>query len=238
MSEATALVRLQEIDLALLRHRRAVEQLPQRARLAAAKAAVKKVNSELTRIMGQRKDVEIELADIEQDKRRWTEKVGEVQQEATQTSDYRDLQDIEDHLGALAKRLEKADFDSERLMEKLEAVEQAERNAKALGERLAREEQSLTESFKADTAEISAQVSELTGERARVLAEISPELQKRYETGVRRFGGVAVETLEGNRPSACRVALQPSSYADIRRSGKDVTTCPYCKRILVVSQEA
>ena len=49
--------------------------------------------------------------------------------------------------------------------------------------------------------------------------------------------GIAVEPLVGNRPSVCRVALQPSSYTDIRRSNAEVTTCPYCKRMLVISKE-
>ena len=70
------------------------------------------------------------------------------------------------------------------------------------------------------------------------MSGISPELLDRYEKARKRFGGVAVETLVGNKPSACRVTLQPSSFADIRRSASEVTTCPYCKRILVVSQEA
>ena len=56
MSEATALLRLQEIDLELMRSKKVAQDLPQRAKVEAARAAVKKVMGELTKIIGQRKE--------------------------------------------------------------------------------------------------------------------------------------------------------------------------------------
>ena len=239
MSEATALVRIQEIDLELLRLRKSAEALPQGAKVAAARAASKKVASELTKIVGQRKDVEIELSDLDDEKRALTRQVTGVQEDATsQVGGFRASQDAEALLASLAKKLEKVEFDTNRLLEKLETVERAERNAQALRQRLAEQERVQTEGWQAAAAEITEQVKALTAERARLAADVSGELMARYEEARRRFGGVAVETLVGNRPSACRVALQPSSFSDIRRSGAEVTTCPYCKRILVVSREA
>lgn len=238
MSEATALVRLQEIDLTLLRLSKAADQLPQRGKVVAARAASKKVMSELTKIMGQRKDVEIELADLEDCKKLLEGHVAECQEQAKDVVDYRDTLDLEEQLSLLAKKLEKVDFDTERLLERLETVERAERNAEALKARLAKEEQALTDSWRQAAADITEQAGKLKAERADTVSGISPELLDRYEKARKRFGGVAVETLVGNKPSACRVTLQPSSFADIRRSASEVTTCPYCKRILVVSQEA
>lgn len=237
MSEATSLLRLQEIDLSLMRLRKAADQLPQRAKVAAARAASKKVASELTKIVGQRKDVEIDLADLDERKARLTAKVSEVQGDAA-GSDHRAAQDLESSLSSLAKKLEKVDFDSERLLEQLETIERAERNARSLAERLASEEQAQTKAWREAAADITRQAKDLADERERVVQAISPQLMATYDAASKRFGGLAVETLEGNRPSACRVALQPSSFSDIRRSGSDITTCPYCRRILVVSREA
>ena len=237
MSEATSLLRLQEIDLSLMRLRKAADQLPQRAKVAAARAASKKVASELTKIVGQRKDVEIDLADLDERKERLTAKVSEVQGDAPSASDHRAAQDLENSLSSLAKKLEKVDFDSERLLEQLETIERAERNARSLADRLAAEEQAQTKAWREAAADITRQAGELKDERERVAGAISPELMATYEAASKRFGGLAVETLEGNRPSACRVALQPSSFSDIRRSSSDITTCPYCRRILVVSRE-
>ena len=110
-------------------------------------------------------------------------------------------------------------------------VERAEKNARDLVAKLEAEEKAQTDSFKADVESIRAHVSELAKEREGVVAQISAQNLAAYDAACKRFGGIAVETLVGNRPSVCRVALQPSSYTDIRRSNAEVTTCPYCKRV-------
>lgn len=235
MSDASALLRLQQIDLELLRLRRVVEALPQRERILAARTALKKVAGELTKIVGQRKDLEIEIDDLESTKRDVHRLVDEAQQRS-QESGYRDVRDLEGQLSVYAKRLERAEFDADRAVERLEVVERAERNALALKAKLEAQEASQLEEMRKQSADIAGQVKDLTTERESVVAELPAQLVSRYDRAVKRFGGVAVETLDGNKPSACRVALQPSSFADIRNSGEDIVTCPYCKRILVLGE--
>ena len=236
MSEQTALLRLQEIDLELMRSKKVASELPQRAKVQAARTAAKKVAGELTKIVGQRKDVEIELAELESNKKFLESKVTEVQT-AVANGTYHDAQSFEAALSMLAKKLEKIGFDTDRYLEQLETVERAEKNARALADKIAAEEQAQTDSFKADMDTIKADVEKLAAERKEILGQISASNLKVYEAAKERFGGIAVETLVGNRPSVCRVALQPSSYTDIRRTGAQITTCPYCKRMLVVAQE-
>lgn len=236
MSEQTALLRLQEIDLELMRSKKVASELPQRAKVQAARAAAKKVAGELTKIVGQRKDVEIELAELESNKKFLESKVTEVQT-AVANGTYHDAQSFEAALSMLAKKLEKIGFDTDRYLEQLETVERAEKNARALADKIAAEEQAQTDSFKADMDTIKADVEKLAAERKEILGQISASNLKAYEAAKERFGGIAVETLVGNRPSVCRVALQPSSYTDIKRTGAQITTCPYCKRMLVVAQE-
>ena len=226
MSEASELLRLQEIDLELMRTKKTAEALPQR----------QKVAGELTKIVGQRKDLEIELADLDDSKRFFSEKVTEIQ-DGTYNQDFRSAQDMEYNLATLAKKIEKCDYDTEHLLPRLETVERAEKNARALAEKLEREEAAQVASFKQAMDKITEQVKTLAFERERIVADLPASIVTSYEAARKRFGGVAVETLVGNRPSACRVALQPSSFTDIRRSGAEVTTCPYCKRILVVTNE-
>lgn len=236
MSEASELLRLQEIDLELMRTKKTAEALPQRQKVAAARAAAKKVAGELTKIVGQRKDLEIELTDLDDSKRFFSEKVTEIQ-DGTYNQDFRSAQDMEYNLATLAKKIEKCDYDTEHLLPRLETVERAEKNARALAEKLEREEAAQVASFKQAMDKITEQVKALASERERIVADLPASIVTSYEAARKRFGGVAVETLVGNRPSACRVALQPSSFTDIRRSGAEVTTCPYCKRILVVTSE-
>ena len=236
MSEASELLRLQEIDLELMRSKKTAEALPQRQKVAAARAASKKVAGELTKIVGQRKDLEIELADLKEAKEFFSGKMAEIQ-DGTYNQDFRSAQDMEHNLASLAKKIEKCDYDTEHLLPRLETVERAEKNARALADKLQREQDAQVASFTQEMEKITAGVKALAAERERIVASLPSQLVATYEAARKRFGGVAVETLTGNRPSACRVALQPSSFTEIRRSGNEITTCPYCKRMLVVTNE-
>lgn len=233
MSEAKALLRLQELDLEYSRLKNNAENLPQKEKVAAARANAKKVSGELTKIVGERKDLEIEINELEVHKKYLTDKVSEVQN--SDSVDFRGTQDLENSLSSLAKKLEKVEFQNNQLIERLEKVERAEKNAQELLERLNAEEQDQTLAYKLALENIAKEVQAVLNERARVAKELSEETIASYTAARKRFGGVAVESLEGNRPSACRVALQPSSYSDIRRAKKDIVTCPYCRRMLVVA---
>ena len=67
MTEASALQRLQQIDIELLRHASTLQKLPQQAKLKTIALAKKKVAVELKKITGQRKDVEIDVVDVNAD---------------------------------------------------------------------------------------------------------------------------------------------------------------------------
>lgn len=237
MTESDALLRLQEIDLDLMRQKKQLDALPQKTKIEAIKVASKRVSSEITKIVGQRKDVEMDIADHDADHKRMEAFVTEAQEKAEgDVKDYRAIRDLEGQLSALAKRLEKIEFENEGLMESLERLEKAERNARGVAEKLTEEQARQTASYREAVAAIRTEVERLGAERAEVCGQISPELVARYDVARRRFNGLAVETITGNKPSACRVSLQPSQYSDLRHSGP-ITECPYCHRILVLDHE-
>lgn len=233
MKESEALVGLQKADLELMRYRRSLADMPQTKKVEAARLARKKLAGQISQIVGQRKDCEMEIEDNEAHHARLQQTVREVQEEyAGQTTGYRRAQDLEQQLTALAKGMEKLEYRHGQLMGELDKLERAERNARALDQRLVDEIGAQTASFSEETAGIHGKVEELTRERERCLRNLSDDVSTRYAQASRRFGGLAVETLTGNVPSVCRVALQPSDFADIRR-GPSITECPYCHRMLV-----
>ena len=233
MKETEALIRLQEIDLSIMRHKRTLAAMPQVKKLGTIRAARKKLASEVNRIVGRRKDVEMDLVENENSTKRLKEIVGEVQQRYQEENlGYRELADIEAQLTSLAKKLEKRSFQHGELNNALERVQAEEHRAREMDERLVAEAESLIASYKSQSAEIEQELSELTAEREQVTQSISQSILEQYDEATKRFGGLAVETLKGNKPSTCRVAIPPSSFADVRK-GPDITTCPYCHRLLV-----
>lgn len=237
MTEATALIKLQEIDLELLKCASALASMPQQARLKTIALAAKKVKSELTGIVGQRKDVELEIEDVRANLAHYHEKTAEVQAKADAGAyTHREVKDIEQQLTSLAKHIEKAEFTLGPLGEKLERLERAEKNARLTAEKIDREREATEESLARDTSELRSRIVELSRERERVARKVLPEHLSVYEVARKRFKGLAVERLRGNVPSVCRVKLQPSQFHDLAH-GEEITECPYCHRILITSEE-
>ena len=144
--------------------------------------------------------------------------------------------DIEQQLTSLAKHIEKAEYTLVPLRERLERLERAEKNAQLTEARLAEERSATEASLAEDSAALRAEIFALSKRRDEAAASISADLLARYETARKRFKGLGVEVLRGNVPSVCRVKLQPSSFHDLSR-GPEVAECPYCRRILITSEE-
>ena len=128
MREATALTKLQELDLELLKCASALASMPQQARIKTIALAAKKVASELTGIVGQRKDVELEIADTRENLAHYHEKTREVQAAADEGAHtHREIRDFEQQLTSLAKRIEKCEFALGPAQERLGRLARAER---------------------------------------------------------------------------------------------------------------
>lgn len=238
MTEATALTRLQELDLELLRLASKLAAMPQQSRIKTIGLAQRKVASELLGIVGQRKDAELEIADTNERLAHYREKTAEVQA-AAEAGDHshRELRDFEQQLTSLAKHTEKAEFALGPLRERLERLERAERNARRTEKGLDEQLAAARASLERDSAELRARIVELSRERDGVAAHVSEGHLRTYEAARKRFKGLAVERLNGNVPSVCRVKLQPSLFHDLAH-GDEIAECPYCHRMLITSEEA
>ena len=237
MTEATALLSLQDLDIRLLKCASTLAAMPQRARLRTIDLARRKVSSELTGIVGQRKDAELEIADIRENLAHYHAKTAEVQAAADEGQHtHREIRDFEQQLTSLAKRIEKCEFALGPAQERLERLARAERNARLTAERLDSERDATQASLDADSKSLRAEIVDLTRQRERAAEQVSEAHLAAYEVARKRFKGLAVERLTGNVPSVCRVKLQPSSFHDLAH-GDEITECPYCHRILITSEE-
>lgn len=237
MTEASALQRLQQIDIELLRHASTLQKLPQQAKLKTIALAKKKVAVELKKITGKRKDVEIDVVDVNADISHYRQVRERVMAEAEEGPlTHREARTVEESLTHLAKVTEKCEYRLGPLNEQLSKLQLAETNAQKMMERLDAEERNVQKSFEEDSSSVRDQILALKDEREAVAAEISDDVMARYEVARKRFGGLAVETLVGNVPSTCRVKLQPSQYHDIA-NGDEICECPYCHRILITTQD-
>ena len=233
MSDVTSLLRLQEIDLALLRIENQLKKMPEQERLAKIAEAKKRVSAQLSRVIGERKDVEMDIAELEERHSMLMAKVEEVRSTADErVRNYRQVNDLEAQLTSLAKKIEKCEFELGPLMDRLEALKASEAHGIELASQLDGQETALREQFRKNTIHMREEVQRLLAERAQIVSDLEPGLMERYEAARKRFSGLAVERLKGNIPTTCRVKLQPGAFQELMR-GPVITECPYCHRILI-----
>ena len=112
----------------------------------------------------------------------------------------------------------------------LQKLKHTEAGAETMFTKLNAELETTHKALVVDTASLQSRVLKLKDEREHVVSQLSEDTLTTYENARKRFKGLAVEYLDGNTPSICRVTLQPSSFHDLAH-GPNITECPYCHRI-------
>ena len=233
MTVGENLLTLQEIDLDLARRQAELKELLELKELSRKRSAYKKLKAEETKLIAQRKDLEFELEDLVHAQLETEQKVTEAQHDAEILHDYRQLQDLQMELSDLAKQLDKNAFDQQA---KQAEVKDARERESTLIEYVKKFEKALlddAQKVRDQAAALKSQLSEVTARREKCARKLDDHMLERYEAARRAKGGLAVERLEGNVPSVCRMSLTEASIDELHR-GPSITECPYCHRLLVV----
>ena len=118
------------------------------------------------------------------------------------------------------------------LMEESEALD---RNVKIAEESLKTEKVSVDAekaTAKERTAADQAALTELNGERKKIVAGITPAVTAKYDRLRKKYkNGVAISEVVENRCSACQISLRPQYFQEVRH-GNSVLPCEQCMRIL------
>ena len=107
MSAGATLLKLQQIDLELARNKSELSNMPELKELASKRKTYVKLKSEMTKLYAQRKDLDIEIDDLNTTEIQTNNAIEAAKKRHVDGSDYREVQDLENELATLAKRLDK-----------------------------------------------------------------------------------------------------------------------------------
>ncbi len=131
-----------------------------------------------------------------------------------------------------ATRYQELEEDTLPLLERLEGFEEDVNRLRGDIEDLEPELESAAEAEAARVKDVDARIETLTDEREKVAAEVDAPLLKQYEQVRKARRGVGlVEIIDNQRCGGCNVRL-PIHVIQKSRSGKGVTRCPSCGRLL------
>ena len=235
MGVGSSLLELQEIDLTLMRDKEQLQNLPEIAELARRRKLYLKLKGDVTKLYAQRKDVEIDLQDLDVREQKLHEGVEQARREVDM-DDYRQVQQLEITLSDFAKKLDRVEFERKEAHGKLDSIQSEDAT---LAENIKKVESSIvamTKQARTHATEIQETIDKNEHKRSMLFDGLDSSLAKAYEKASKQFGHLAVEKLEGNVPSICRMSLQSSSMSDLRHAD-EVTECPYCHRLMVILPE-
>lgn len=235
MGVGSSLLELQEIDLTLMRNKEQLQNLPEIAELARRRKLYLKLKGDVTKLYAQRKDVEIDLQDLDVREQKLHEGVEQARREVDM-DDYRQVQQLEITLSDFAKKLDRVEFERKEAHGKLDSIQSDDAT---LAENIKKVENSIvamTKQARTHAADIQEAIDKNERKRSMLFDSLDISVAKAYEKASKQFGHLAVEKLEGNVPSICRMSLQSSSMSDLRHAD-EVTECPYCHRLMVILPE-
>lgn len=229
------LLDVQAVDTGLtqLDHRQA--QLPQRAELVA-------VEDQLAALRGEVASVEAEKHVLDKDQTRIEDEIASIEEKIASadrqlyggSSDVKELQVLQEEIGALRRRISGLEDQELELMEQVEPIDQ---RLTALAERKAdldRQAVALTAAIAEAEAAIDRERADVRARRDALVADIDAGALQEYDTVRSRLGGIAVARLEHGSCGACHMKLSAVEHDRILHLSPDEPVrCEDCGRFLV-----
>ena len=235
MSRWDALLAVQEHDTTIdqLTHRRVT--LPARAELDKAmadlsgtEAHTESVEAARHELLGSQQRIEDEIASLaerakEHDKLLYGGSIGNP----------RELQALQDEIGALKRRISHLEDQEIELMEQVEPLDADLARLAAERDALDAAAIAMRAQIAEAEAEIDEQASQVAAERASLAAGVDPALLDEYETLRPQLGGIAIARLVGGSCGGCHLGLSAVEVDRIKRlPPEEPARCEECGRLL------
>ncbi|MBV8729722.1 MAG: hypothetical protein JO336_07925 [Acidobacteriia bacterium] len=223
------IIQIQDIDTRLAELAREITALPKHIaeierKLVAHERKLEADRAALSANQKERKQCEGDAQTQEQK----ISKLKDQMLQAKTNEQYRAFQNEIEYCEKEIRRLE------DRILELMGESEPLDKNVKA-AEAALKAEKAQVESEKQEarkrTAADEAASRQLSEERARIAAQISPSTMSQYERARKPGKGIGVAEIAEGRCSACHMAVRPQFFQELRRGDK-VMACESCHRIL------
>jgi uncharacterized protein len=233
-ADLAVLYHVQQLDTELARLRAELAALLTGDELTAEIAAAE---AERTDLLARHHKSEAEAAAVELETKTLQEKKAkfDAQLYGGTVRNPRQLEDLQNEVGMLAREISKLD---DRMLELMEAIEdeRAELREREVDLTVKRDRLgSVVANLEADSTRLKAAIAELEAQRKARAAEVDPPLLKRYDQIRVRQGNLGLVKVTDSTCPGCRVSLA-SELLRALRLGRSGLTCDSCGRLLYIEQ--
>jgi predicted nucleic acid-binding Zn-ribbon protein len=234
LTELSRLIEVQEIDKVIQEVTQGLARLPEE--LKAGEAGLEELKAthagrlqELEDIKAQRRDTEIEMADMEEGIKNSRQRLMEIKSNI----EYKAM------LKEIAFKEDQRDQRETRLLEFMELMETQNRLiAEQIGQ-MAEQEAILIKLRQEVALQVAGLERELAGleeKRKKVRKVVPATLMKRYEFIRQRRNSSAIAPVHEGVCLGCHMNILPQQFIDLQK-GLEILQCPHCQRILYWADE-
>jgi len=226
------LYELQQVDSRIVRLESSLATLDDgsslRSQLAQAHSTEEASRGEVNGRQARLRDLELELQTT-------VAKATKVEQDlySGRISNPKELRAMQEDVESLTRQRQRLEDEMLTLMEEVERLGDQVRTLEAERQGKERALDEHLEDYTSRQRELTADLEATRRQREVLVAEVDPELLRRYDRLRDRKGGVAVTTVSGSICGACHMNV-PEALLGAAEGSDDVHTCEDCGRILYV----
>jgi predicted nucleic acid-binding Zn-ribbon protein len=233
LDEIRSLLILQDRDRRLLTLRKELAKLPQeesraKAKLAGDEAAVKQAHDDLMA-----SELRVKKIEMDAETRRTTIKRLRTQQFETKKND--EYNALGHEVTRYEKEVDQLETQELEAMEEVDASRKKHKEAEAQLEASRKVVEGDLATIKERHARMGEQVSEVQAERDKLVANVPEDHLPLYEKLMKSKDGMAIATLKDGQCTGCHMKVIASTAIAVQ-SGKEVTQCENCGRILALDE--
>ena len=234
LTELSRLIEVQEIDKVIQEVTQGLARLPEELKAGEAgleelKAAHAGRLQELEGLKAQRRDTEMEMADMEEGIKNSRQRLMEIKSNI----EYKAM------LKEIAFKEDQRDQRETRLLEFMDLMETQNRLiAEQIGQMAEQEAilAKLRQEVALQVAELQRELAELEEKRKKVRKVVPATLMKRYEFIRQRRNSSAIAPVHEGVCLGCHMNILPQQFIDLQK-GLEILQCPHCQRILYWADE-
>jgi len=234
LTELSRLIDVQEIDKVIQEVTQGLARLPEE--LKAGEAALEELKAahaaqlqELENLKAQRRDTEMEMAEMEEGIKNSRQRLMEIKSNI----EYKAM------LKEIAFKEDQRDQRETRLLQFMELMETQNRLIAEQIEQMEEQEATLIQQRQEvaiQVAQLQAELAEQEERRKKVRKAVPAPLMKRYEFIRQRRNSSAICAVHEGVCLGCHMNILPQQFIDLQK-GLEILQCPHCQRILYWADE-
>ncbi len=229
--EVKALLKIQEIDIELIRINAQLNDIPEIPKIAACRKKRKEIKGKQDSVISLADDTEEKLSRLQTEEEKLIEQINSLQKKLDGSKDHRIVGSITKEMQGQTKRQQENAKEQEELLERQIKIDNLADEVAAMLSSVDEKEEKLTQEFKKKAGKLKQQQKELELERAGLVKQVSSVILNAYDHLCEEKNGVGIAHVENDYCSACHTTFSGVQLSTIK-AAEGLSECPNCHRLM------